>query len=178
MAKKTSGPPKMPTGDYPSGYARPPEAGKIKPGEVRNRHGRNGKPKPGSDDPFEGAMAQRTTVTIAGVRRVVSAEQAMHLRHAAKAIEGNDASFRVLATERRSRRAAGPPPPTDDERAASAQEQKQREVLSARLIGLLQLGASLKKAGLLEIDEGPLRLAEWITAEAELRRGAAANSPD
>lgn len=67
MAKNPKGPKKWPTGDYASGYARAPEHGKIKSGEVRNPWGPKGKPKPAQLDAFEFAASRMVSVTIDGV---------------------------------------------------------------------------------------------------------------
>ena len=144
MVKKT--PSKKP-GDYVVGFGKPPASGRIKPGEVRNKHGRNGKPAPPLPDPYQTAMAQQMAATINGVTRTISAEAAMYMRHTAKALEGNDAAFRTLAAEGRSRRGAGSPPPTAEELAAAAAEEMLQEQLVRRLQLLLDNVAVLKKAG-------------------------------
>jgi hypothetical protein len=89
------GPKKPPKGEYPIGYGRPPEQGKIKKGEVRNPHGRNGKPKD-DPDPFEKVMARQSRVTIDGELFMISTTEAYYMKMAAMALQGNVGAARIV----------------------------------------------------------------------------------
>jgi hypothetical protein len=149
MTKKKSpgGRKKQPKGNYPEGYARPPERTRIKPGEVRNPWGRNGKPGADGDDPFEFAMGQKTKVSIDGVTMMVTAEAAIHLKQASRAMGEENGLYKIIVEERRFRRGMGPAPLTPAEIEAAAAEIQQRKELSARLMRLLEDAANRKKRG-------------------------------
>src|SRR3546814_7869183 len=65
MAKTLKGSKKTPSGDYAIGYARPPQHSRVKPGQVLNPHGRNGK-KASEPDAFDKARLRLSRVTIDG----------------------------------------------------------------------------------------------------------------
>lgn len=136
---------KQPTGDYPNGYARPPENGKIKEGEVRNPHGRNGKPKD-IEDFFEKAMARESRVTIDGEVIRMTTVEAYYMKMAAMALNGSVGAARIVQEELHRRRQAGPVPLTAEELAEKEAKKAQREALSGKIVGLLQAKASAKKA--------------------------------
>jgi hypothetical protein len=135
-----------PKGEYPIGYGRPPEQGKIKKGEVRNPHGRNGKPKD-DPDPFERVMARQSRVTIDGELFMISTTEAYYMKMAAMALQGNVGAARIVQEEFHRRRKAGPAPLSTAEIAQAEKEEAERRALSARLINMLEEEASAKKAG-------------------------------
>jgi hypothetical protein len=138
----------QPKGDYATGYARPPppENGKIKPGEVRNPYGKNGKPK---DEPdlFVKVMARDTRVAIDGEVTFVPTTEAYFMKVAAMALSGNIGAARILQEELARRRKAEPAPMTAEELAQREAEEAEKRALSERLVGMLQAMASAKKAG-------------------------------
>lgn len=137
---------KQPTGNYPNGYAKPPEKGKIKKGEVRNPHGRNGKPKD-SEDPFDKVMARESRVTIDGEVILMTTAEAYFMKVTAMALSGSVGAARIVQEELHKRRPAGPTPRTAEELAAEEAKKALTQELSAKLVGLLQAKASAKKAG-------------------------------
>ena len=157
MAKKAPNRPKRsPKGDYPVGYAKTPDSGKIKPGEVRNPFGRTGKPADAAD-PLEYALSQMTSVTIDRETFEVTAEVAMHLRHAALALKGDGRAYKTILDEQRARRGRLSPDQTRGELEAEARELERKQLLSARIAGFLDDYASIKKSdpeSLLAPEEG------------------------
>ena len=146
MTKKLSRrPKKVPTGNHGIGYARPPESGKIKPGEVRNPWGRTGKPAE-ELDPFELAMNRQITVKIDGETVKMSGEAAMHIKQLAAAIGGAAGPYKTIVEERRSRRARQVPEPTREELETEAREMDQKKLLSAKIIAFMEDHARQKKA--------------------------------
>ena len=136
---------KQPTGDYANGYARPPEKGKIKKGEVRNPHGRNGKPKD-TEDSFDKAMALERQATIDGELIRMPTEEAYYMKMAAMALSGSIGAARIVQEELHRRRQAGPAPLTAEELAAEEAKKALTQELSAKIVGFLQAAASAKKA--------------------------------
>lgn len=134
------------------GYGKPPRAHRIAPGEVRNPYGRKGKPKP--VDALAQTLAHRTTISIAGELKTVTIEEALHLVTASRALKGNDAAFREISIERRSRRPPGPPPMTLDELAVAEAQAERRRVVSAMLIATLERHAQ-RKRDKYELDSKP-----------------------
>jgi hypothetical protein len=159
--KDPNAPKKWPTGDYTSGYSKPPQHGKIKPGEVRNPWGPKGKPKPEAFDPFEFAAQMPTTVTVNGQMMEVSAETASQLQSFAAGIRGDAKAHKNIQDERRSRRAAGPPLPTAEALLKQAKEEEQKKGLSGKLMRMLEFIAQLKKNGLLN-GSADFGLATWV----------------
>ena len=150
---------KTPKGDYPVGYAKAPDSGKIRPGEVRNPFGRTGKPSD-APDPLEYALSQTTSVTIGGETFEVTAEVAMHLRHAALALKGDGRAYKTILDEQRARRGRLSPDQTRSELEAEARELDRKKSLSARIAGFLDDYASSKKFDpetLLNPEEEPAR---------------------
>lgn len=157
-------PKRWPTADYESGYARPPENGKIKAGEVRNPWGPKGKPKPLIVDPFEFAAAQPTKVVIDGVTKEVTAETAAHMVAVRKALTGDTRAHKNMQDERRSRRRAGPPEPTAEELLEQREDEEKRKELSGQLIRLIEADLRLRVHGVLVPDESgkTLIIAPWV----------------
>lgn len=141
MAKKSKG---APTGDYPVGYGRPPENGKIKPGEVRNPFGKNGKPR-NAPDAFTKVIATPSRMTIDGELKIVPGDEAFFFKQLALALAGDKAAARIIAAELGARRRHASPEPTTAELKAAEEEEEQKRQLAARLVVLLNQTASAKK---------------------------------
>ncbi|MEM1053151.1 MAG: DUF5681 domain-containing protein [Pseudomonadota bacterium] len=94
MSKRTD----KPGREYQVGYGKPPEHGKIKPGEVRNPYGRNGKPKT-VDDPVERIMTRRRRVVIDGEEVEISNAEAFFMKLLAQAFEGRAGAARIVQQE-------------------------------------------------------------------------------
>src|SRR3546814_9715958 len=75
MAKTLKGSKKTPSGDYAIGYARPPQHSRVKPGQVLNPHGRNGK-KASEPDAFDKARLRLSRVTIDGEVMMIPSDEA------------------------------------------------------------------------------------------------------
>lgn len=133
-------------GSKKAGYKSPPLHGQIRPGEVRNPHGRNGKKKD-SADAFEKVRRRDSRVTVSGEMLTVENEEAFWLSHWAKGMSGNMASARIVAKELSARRALGPPPPTAEELAQNAADLAERERLSAYIVNAIERMASQKRRG-------------------------------
>lgn len=163
IPKDPNRPKRWPTADYESGYARPPESGKIKPGEVRNPWGPKGKPKPQAIDPFEFAAAQPTKVTIDGKVVEVTAETAAQLVNMRAAMAGDTKAHKNMQDERRSRRRAGPPELTAEELLKAKEDEEKRKELSSKLIRMLDSDLRLKLHGVTIPDEtgDALIIAPW-----------------
>lgn len=159
--KDPNAPKKWPTGDYYSGYSKPPQHGKIKPGEVRNPWGPKGKPKSEAFDPFEFAAQMPTTVTVNGQTMEVSAETASQLQSFAAGIRGDPKAHKNIQDERRSRRAAGPPAPTAEELKQQTEEEEQKKELSAKLMGMLEFLADHKEEVVID-ESGYYELAPYV----------------
>jgi len=140
MAKPPDRPKKQPTGDYTSGYARPPVHTRIKPGEVRNPHGRNGK-MTGEPDAFEKVRTRKSRVTIDGETILIPSDEAFYLLQFTRALAGDKAAAKIVAQELAARRKIGP---SAEELAQEAAENEQRRILSAKLVGLLNEKAGEK----------------------------------
>lgn len=129
-----------PSRDYPVGYCRPPDHGRIKPGEVRNPRGRNRKAEP-AVDAFEAARNRRTRVTIDGETVMMTNDEAFWLKQWASALKDDKAAARNIAKEFGARRNMMPMPDLQ----AEAEEQAKRLELSAELVRLLDEEAARKK---------------------------------
>jgi hypothetical protein len=159
MAHKKSDDPSPPgtPGNYKIGYKKPPASGQIKPGEVRNPHGKTGKPKE-LRDPLEIALAQRAM--IGGEEG--TAELVMYLQQVGKAAKGDTGSFNAIMKVKASRAAAGPAPLTPQEIAAEAADEVQRKEFSVRLSETLDMMGQLKRDGMIEFKDGKTLVAEWL----------------
>lgn len=129
---------------YDVGYGKPPEHGRIRPGEVRNPFGRNGKSKKG-EDAFEKVMARETRVTIDGQVIQLNTEEAYYLKIIAMALAGGVGAARLVQEELHRRRKVLPEQRSNEELAKDAEEQEQRERLSSKLVQLLEEKAAAKK---------------------------------
>lgn len=167
MSKRRTGkdrdrPKKQPTGDYETGYCRPPKHGQTKRDEVRNPWGPKGKPKPEQIDAFEFAASQPTTIRLQGEEITVPAEVASHLINMQAAVAGNQRAHKNVQDERRARRGGGPAAPTAQELEQQRRDEERSKVLRARLVELLEWQASKFKSGELARDERGLDLAPWV----------------
>ena len=158
------------------GYKSPPLHGQIKPGEVRNPHGRNGgKGRRADNHDLFGKVASRLTrVTIDGEAIMVPSEESFWLQQMHLAQQNDKAAARNIAREFGARRQLRPPPPTAEELAKQEMEQAARERMSARLVDLLELKAELKREGLplvrYDLDGRPIvnePTDEWAAEEPE-----------
>jgi hypothetical protein len=129
-----------PSRDYPVGYCRPPEHGRIKPGEVRNPIGRNRKAAP-RGDAFETARARKTRVTIDGETVMMPSDEAFWMKQMAMALAGDKAAARNVAKELGARRNMMLKPDPEEEAADLAK----RKELTAKLVEALQFMAAHKK---------------------------------
>lgn len=132
------------------GYRSPPLHGRIKPGEVRNPHGRNGRNGRTADnhDLFGKVASRLTRVIIDGEAMMVPSEESFWLKQMHLAQQGDKAAARNIAREFGARRKLGPPPETAEELAKQEIDQAARERMSARLVDLLELKAEMKREGL------------------------------
>jgi hypothetical protein len=130
--------------DYDVGYGRPPKSGQIKPGEVRNRWGKNGKPE-AIEDLFSKVAAELIPAHINRKTLSMSQEEAAYRKMFQEALRGNPAALKLALEQLSKRIAAGPPPPTAEELAQQESEQAERERLSARLVRLLEEKAARKR---------------------------------
>ncbi len=134
-----------PGANYEVGYGRPPDSGKIKPGEVRNPHGRRGKAR-SEPNAFQKAIAKKTRVTIDGQPMIMSSDEAFFLKLMAQALAGDAAATRIISKMWLALRRDDPLPPTRAELAAEAAELEKRKALAAKLVGLLEEEARRKKS--------------------------------
>ena len=134
----------------PVGYKSPPHHGRIKPGEVRNPHGRNGRKEEQSDN-FEKVRRGPNRVTVNGETRTVENEEAFWLSHWVNGMGKNNTSARIVAKELAARRVSGPPPLTAEELTQEAAELARRQQLSATIVDALERMAAAKR----DDDGGP-----------------------
>lgn len=144
MAKTPKGPKKTPSGDYAIGYARPPQHSRVKPGQVLNPHGRNGK-KASEPDAFDKVRQRRSRVTIDGEVVMVPTDEAFYLLQFAKAMAGDKAAAKIVAQELAARRRLGPMPLSPADLAQVEAEEEQKRALAARLVQLLEDKAAAKR---------------------------------
>lgn len=143
---KSKGPKKQPSGDYEVGYGRPPLHSRVKHGQVLNPYGRNGK-RTSEPDAFEKTRSRMSRVTIDGEVLSMPSDEAFYLLQWARAMAGDKTASKILAQELAARRRLGPAPPTAEELAQAEAEEAERQELAAKLIQLLEEGASAKKRG-------------------------------
>ena len=144
MAKGPKGPKKPPSGDYTVGYARPPQHSRVKPGQVLNPHGRNGK-KAGEPDAFDKARLRLSRVTIDGEVMMIPSDEAFYLLQMTKAMAGDKTAAKIVAQELGARRRLGPAPLSPAEIAQVEADDAEKRALAARFVDLLQGIASAKK---------------------------------
>jgi hypothetical protein len=150
MAKTPKGPKKAPTGEYAVGYCRPPRHTQVKPGQVLNTHGRNGK-KASEPDAFDKARLRLSRVTIDGEVMMIPSDEAFYLLQMTKAMAGDKAAAKIVANELAARRRMGPTPLSPAEVAQAEAEEAEKRALAARFVDLLQGIASDKKADALRM---------------------------
>ena len=146
MAKTPKGPKKQASGDYAIGYARPPQHSRVKPGQVLNPHGRNGK-KASEPDAFDKARLRLSRVTIDGEVMMIPSDEAFYLLQMTKAMAGDKAAAKIVANELAARRRLSAAPLSSSEIAQMEAEEEQKRALAARLVDMLQGIASAKRAG-------------------------------
>ncbi|MCJ2057169.1 hypothetical protein MKL09_11450 [Methylobacterium sp. J-048] len=98
---------------------RPGRDTRIKPGEVRNPYGRNGRPKPAV-----GFLDEEVTLSLNGTAATVTRREALDHFLFANSAQGQVAAIRLLHK-------LHPEAPADDEQAASDLSHEEREVLEA-----------------------------------------------
>lgn len=143
-------------GDTPKkagGYKSPPLHGRIKKGEVRNPHGRNGR-RVQEEDAFEKVRRRKGRVNFDGTTTNVMSDEAYWLKVMSMALAGNMAAARLVWKELAARRKLGPPPLTAEELAQEAAELAEREKLSAEIVDALERMAAQKRRG----DRPPVRI--------------------
>lgn len=145
MAKPPKGPKNTPSGDYAIGYARPPQHSRVKPGQVLNPHGRNGK-KASEPDAFDKARLRLSRVTIDGEVMMIPSDEAFYLLQMTKAMAGDKTAAKIVAQELGARRRLGPVPLSHAEIAQAEAEEAEKRALAARFADLLEGIASAKKA--------------------------------
>ena len=79
---------RRPPGDYPVGYGKLPEHGKIKPGERRNPSGRPRRPR-APDDIARKFLSEKIPVMEAGKRRYMTRYEANFRNLYQMALKGN-----------------------------------------------------------------------------------------
>lgn len=135
------------------GYKSPPAHGRIKPGEVRNPNGRNGRGggRQADGDSFEKVRRLLTPVNVNGERITMPSDEAFYMFHMSRALTGNAVSARIIAKELATRRDLAPPPPTAEELAEQQAAKELADELSGLMAEALDLKASRKRmAGLKE----------------------------
>jgi len=144
MSKTPKGSKKTPSGDYAIGYARPPQHSRVKPGQVLNPHGRNGK-KASEPDAFDKVRQRRSRVTIDGEVVMIPSDEAFYLLQMTKAMAGDKAAAKIVAQELAARRRLGPMPLSPTDMAQAEAEEEQKRALAARLVQLLEDKAAAKR---------------------------------
>lgn len=144
MAKTPKGPKKAPSGDYAIGYARPPQHSQVKPGQVLNPHGRNGK-KASEPDAFDKARLRLSRVTIDGEVMMIPSDEAFYLLQMTKAMAGDKAAAKIVAQELAARRRLSPGLLSPAEVVQVEAEEAQKRALAARLVALLEEKAAAKR---------------------------------
>ena len=136
----------------PVGYKSPPLHGRIKPGEVRNPHGRNGR-QVDTEDAFEKVRRRESRLNFDGKTTNVLFDEAYWLKMMSLSLAGNMGAARIVWKEFAARRKLGPPPLTAEEMAQEAAELAERERLSAYICDALDEMAALKRR-----EGGPVRV--------------------
>ena len=135
-------PKRQPTGDYETGYCRPPVHSRIPKGKVLNPHGRNGK-KVDESDAFERTRRRLGRVTIDGETVMLPSDEAYWLKTMSAAMAGDKTAAKIIAQELGARRRLSPPGPP----APTAEELAERKRLSGKIVEALNEMAGLKKKG-------------------------------
>src|SRR3546814_7066615 len=115
--------------EFRAGYARPPQHSRVKPGQVLNPNGRNGK-KASEPDAFDKARLRLSRVTIDGEVMMTPSDEAFYLLQMTKAMAGDKAAAKIVANELAARRKMGPMPlsPAD---LAQAEDRKSTRLNSS-----------------------------------------------
>lgn len=135
---------KKPGRNYPVGYGKPPSHAQIKPGEVRNPYGRNGKPKT-LDDPVERIMMRKRRVTIDRQEVEISNAEAFFMKLLAQAFDGRAGAARILQQEWNQVLQSRPQSPSAVELAEEEKVEAKHEELSKKIIDMLERVAQEKK---------------------------------
>lgn len=133
-------------GNYEVGYGRPPRSSQIKPGEVRNPFGRNGRGRH-AEDLLLKVVGEIISANVNGEVVSMSSEEAFYRRLLQDALKANNPGPQKLLLEHISRRR--PPAPavqTAEEIAQQEAEQREKEALAGKLAALLNKLAAEKKA--------------------------------
>ena len=134
-------------GDTPkkaTGYKSPPLHGRIKPGEVRNPHGRNGR-QVQEEDAFEKVRRRKGRVNFDGTTTNVMSDEAYWLKLMSLALAGNMAAARIVWRELAARRKLGPPPPTLEDLAEQEASEERAKGLTDLLMEALEMKAEMKR---------------------------------
>jgi|GEM_PF-5693485 len=128
-------PKKQPTGDYPSGYCRPPNDGRWKKGQPSpNPRGRPPKSKR-PDDIVDRVSTSLIEVVDGGKRRKVSKYEALVLKMSTDALKGDHRAMAAFLRTR-SKYLAPPTPPSDELRhsqpASSVEQEESAGVRKSR----------------------------------------------
>ena len=135
--------------DHPkkaTGYKSPPLHGRIKPGEVRNPQGRNGRKKD-TGDAFEKARRRASRITVNGETTTVENEEAFWLGQWARAVHNDKSAARLVWQELRARYKLEPAPPSAEELAEQEAQLAAQEEFKQTIIEALELMASNKRRG-------------------------------
>ena len=92
---------RKPTGNYPVGYCRPPEAHQFKPGQSGFPRGRP-KGAKSEDATFRGVVNTKVPMSLRGKVRKVSLLEAVWMRIADDALKGNSKAQTLLINRARS----------------------------------------------------------------------------
>ena len=128
----------------PGGYKSPPLHGRIKPGEVRNPRGRNGRSVQ-EEDAFEKVRRRKGRVNFDGKTTIVMSDEAYWWKVMHMAQGGHMGAARIIAKELGARRKVGPAPLTAEELAQEAADLAKREELSASIVEVLEQMAADKR---------------------------------
>src|SRR3546814_123114 len=167
MANTLKGSKKTPSGDYAVGYARPPQHSRVKPWQVLNPHGRNGK-KASEPDAFDKARLRLSRVTIDGEVMMIPSDEAFYLLQMTKAMAGDKAAAKIVANELAARRKMGPMPLSPADLAQAEAEEEQRRALAARLVQLLEDKAAAKRESVPRIDRKSDARGKRVSVRVEL----------
>jgi hypothetical protein len=156
---KTNGDSLRGSGDYDVGYRRPPKAGQIKPGEVRNPWGRTGKRRR-QEDLLLKIAEEEIRASVNGRATSMTQEEAAYRKLFQDAVRGNPTAQKLVMEHLSRRRPPLPPHPTMEEIAQQEAEQARREELSKEIVDTLEEMAALKREGF-----------DWKRYKSDLKTG-------